>query len=116
MQKTALYNFHKNIGAKFVPFAGYNMPINYKHGIINEHIHVRTHAGLFDVSHMGQILIPLTNENILALEVYIPLDIKLLQFNKCHYSFILNSYGGVVDDIMLSKIKIEDKEFIYIVY
>ena len=67
------------------------MPINYKSGIINEHIHVRTHAGLFDVSHMGQILIPLTNENILALEVYIPLDIKLLQFNKCHYSFILNS-------------------------
>ena len=44
--------------AKFVPFAGYNMPINYESGIINEHIHVRTHAGLFDVSHMGQILIP----------------------------------------------------------
>ena len=78
-----LNNFHKSNNAKFVPFAGYNMPINYKSGIINEHIHVRTHAGLFDVSHMGQILIPLTNENILALEVYIPLDIKLLQFNNC---------------------------------
>ena len=49
-----------------LPFAGYNMPINYKHGIINEHIHVRTHAGLFDVSHMGQILISLTNEKIHA--------------------------------------------------
>ena len=116
LQDIYLNNFHKSNNAKFVPFAGYNMPINYKSGIINEHIHVRTHAGLFDVSHMGQILIPLTNENILALEVYIPLDIKLLQFNKCHYSFILNSHGGVVDDIMLSKIKIEDNEFIYIVY
>ena len=73
LQDIYLKTFTKPNNAKFVPFAGYNMPINYKSGIINEHIHVRTHAGLFDVSHMGQILIPLTNENILALEVYIPL-------------------------------------------
>ena len=111
-----LNNFHKQNSAKFVPFAEYNMPINYKHGIINEHIHTRTHAGLFDVSHMGQILISLSNENIFALENYVPLDIKSLQSNKCHYSFILNSNGGVVDDIMLSKLNIENEEFIYIVY
>ncbi len=85
LQDVYLNNFHKNNNAKFVPFAGYNMPINYKHGIINEHIHVRTHAGLFDVSHMGQILISLNSENILALEFYIPLDIKLLHSHKFYY-------------------------------
>ena len=52
LQDIYLNNFHKSNNAKFVPFAGYNMPINYESGIINEHIHVRTHAGLFDVSHM----------------------------------------------------------------
>jgi len=86
-----LKELHKENDAKFVPFAGYNMPINYKQGIINEHIHVRNHTGLFDVSHMGQILVPLNDKNIFALETYIPIDIKNIVSNKCHYSFILNS-------------------------
>ena len=59
-----LNKFHLENGAKFVPFAGYEMPINYKKGIINEHLHVREKAGIFDVSHMGQILIPSTDKNI----------------------------------------------------
>ena len=57
IQKTALYNYHKNLGAKFVPFAGYEMPIQYKEGIVKEHISTRTHAGFFDVSHMGQFFL-----------------------------------------------------------
>ena len=116
VQKTALYNFHKSLGAKFVPFAGYEMPINYKKGIINEHLHVREQAGIFDVSHMGQILIPANDKNISSLETYIPLNIKKIPSNKCHYSFILNKKGGIIDDIMISKININNKENIYIVY
>jgi len=116
LQNIYLKDFHKKHYAKFISFAGYNMPINYKHGIINEHIHVRNHTGIFDVSHMGQILIPLSNENISALESYIPLDLQNIKSNKCHYSFILNSNGGILDDIMLSKIKLENKEFAYIIY
>ena len=57
IQKTALYSYHKNLGAKFVPFAGYEMPIQYKEGIVKEHISTRTHAGFFDVSHMGQFFL-----------------------------------------------------------
>ena len=95
--------FHRVNGAKFVPFAGYEMPINYKKGIINEHLHVREKAGIFDVSHMGQILIPATDKNISSLETYTPLNLKNIPSNKCHYSFILNKKGGIVDDIMISK-------------
>ncbi len=111
-----LKELHKENDAKFVPFAGYNMPINYKQGIINEHIHVRNHTGLFDVSHMGQILVPLNDKNIFALETYIPIDIKNIVSNKCHYSFILNSNAGIIDDIMFSKINFNNKEYFYIVY
>ena len=111
-----LNNFHRENGAKFVPFAGYDMPINYKTGIINEHLHVREKIGIFDVSHMGQILIPVNDNNALALETYIPLNIKKIQPNKCHYSFILNNNGGIIDDIMISKINVNNQENIYIVY
>ena len=111
-----LNEFHLENGAKFVPFAGYEMPINYKKGIINEHLHVREKAGIFDVSHMGQILIPANDKNISSLETYIPLNINNIPSNKCHYSFMLNKKGGIVDDIMVSKININNQENIYIVY
>ena len=111
-----LNKFHQENGAKFVPFAGFEMPINYKKGIIKEHLHVREKIGIFDVSHMGQILIPANDKNISELEIYIPLNLKNIQSNKCHYSFILNKEGGIVDDIMLSKISINNKENIYVVY
>ena len=64
VQKTALYNYHKNLGAKFVPFAGYEMPIQYKDGIVKEHISTRTHAGFFDVSHMGQFFLEGIGEKV----------------------------------------------------
>ena len=92
------------------------MPINYKNGIIKEHLHVRNEAGIFDVSHMGQILIPFTDYNIKSLETFIPLNLKNIPSNKCHYSFILNSNGGIVDDIMLSKFLFDQSEYIYVVY
>ena len=111
-----LKEFHSLNGAKFVPFAGYKMPINYKKGIINEHLHVREKVGIFDVSHMGQIFIPADDKNLLALEAYIPLDLKKIPFNRCKYSFILNEKGGIIDDIMLSKLDDNNHQSFYIVY
>ena len=102
-QKTALYNYHKTLGAKFVPFAGYEMPIQYKDGIVKEHIYTRTGAGFFDVSHMGQLFIS-GNENLSkTLEKIIPADLKELKLNHSKYSFLLNDKGGVIDDLIITK-------------
>ena len=76
-----LKDFHKKNDAKFVPFAGYHMPINYKQGIINEHLHVRNHTGIFDVSHMGQILISGADSKAL-LEKITPSDIGKIKNGK----------------------------------
>ena len=111
-----LVEFHKLNGAKIIPFAGYNMPINYKNGIINEHKSVRSTSGIFDVSHMGQIFIPNNKSNINNLEKYIPLNLNSLQLNKSHYSFLLNDKGGIIDDLILSNISFENNIFFYIVY
>ena len=111
-----LNNFHKNMKAKFAPFSGYNMPINYELGIINEHLHVRNSSGLFDVSHMGQIIIPNSESNIESLNRLIPLNFKNLKNNKSYYSFILNNNSGIVDDIIISKIILDKAEFFFIVY
>ena len=67
-QKTALYEYHKSLGAKFVPFVGYQMPVQYSSGIVEEHKTTRSEAGLFDVSHMGQLSIEGSADLILALE------------------------------------------------
>ena len=91
VQKTALYNIHKNLGAKFVPFAGYEMPIQYKDGIVKEHISTRTHAGFFDVSHMGQFFLEGYETLTEALEKIIPADLKSLKINHSKYSFLLNN-------------------------
>ena len=73
-KKLFLNDFHLSHSAKFASFAGYSMPTYYNLGIINEHIHTRNFSGLFDVSHMGQILIVFNNNNISKLRKYIPLD------------------------------------------
>ena len=101
VQKTALYNYHKNLGAKFVPFAGYEMPIQYKDGIVKEHISTRTHAGFFDVSHMGQFFLEGDETLIESLEKIIPADLKNLKVNHSKYSFLLNNEGGIIDDLIL---------------
>ena len=111
-----LRKFHEANGAKMVPFAGFNMPINYKAGIINEHKNVRNHSGIFDVSHMGQVLIENNDLHINNLEKYIPLKLNSLKKNKSNYTFLLNEKGGVVDDLIVSLIEIDRKSFLYIVY
>ena len=104
-QKTALYKLHKNLGAKFVPFAGYEMPIQYKDGIVKEHLSTREYAGFFDVSHMGQFFIKEKENLVDTLEKIIPADLKELKVNHSKYSFLLNNKGGVIDDIIITKKK-----------
>ena len=103
-QKTALYNYHKSLGAKFVPFAGYEMPVQYSSGIVEEHKITRTNAGLFDVSHMGQLLIE-GNESLSdELEKIIPADLKKIKLNQSKYSFLTNEKGGIYDDLIITKV------------
>ena len=105
VQKTALYNYHKSLGAKFVPFAGYEMPIQYKEGIVREHISTRSYAGFFDVSHMGQFFLEGDDTLTSCLEKIIPADLKSLKLNHSKYSFLLNDNGGIIDDLIITKTK-----------
>ena len=99
--QTALHDLHVDLGAKMVPFAGYAMPVQYPMGISREHIQTRTHAGLFDVSHMGQVL--LKGENAAkALETLVPVDIIDLPAMKQRYALFTNERGGVMDDLMVT--------------
>ncbi len=104
--KTALYNLHKRLGAKFVSFAGYQMPVQYEEGIINEHLQTRASAGLFDVSHMGQIIVKsktgIFDEAIKCLERLMPCDLASQKLNQQAYSMLTNSNGGVIDDLMIT--------------
>lgn len=93
--------WHRARGARMVPFAGYLMPIQYE-GIIAEHQWTRAHAGLFDVSHMGQLM--LTGEGAdAALEALVPGDVRILAEGKMRYSLLLNEAGGVLDDLMIAR-------------
>jgi aminomethyltransferase len=92
--------WHRARGARMVEFAGYHMPIQYE-GIIAEHLWTRENAGLFDVSHMGQL--QLTGENVAqALEAIVPSDITCLQPGKMRYSLLLDEHGGILDDLMIT--------------
>ena len=104
-QKTALYGYHKSLGAKFVPFAGYQMPVQYSSGIVEEHKITRSEAGLFDVSHMGQLSIEGRADLILALEKIIPTDLKNIKLNQSKYSFLTNENGGIYDDLIVTKVE-----------
>ena len=116
LKKLYLEDFHIENKAKLVPFANYMMPINYLNGIISEHLKTRSSAGLFDVSHMLQIDIPANIEIINKLEGIIPLDLNNLGIGKSNYSFILNENGGIIDDLIISKLKDENGNiFFYIV-
>lgn len=103
IKKTSLNNLHIKYGAKLVEFAGYQMPIQYKDGIIQEHKYTRSHSGIFDVSHMGQLFISggdnLTND----LEKIFPADLKKLKTNQSKYSFLMNNKGGIQDDLIITK-------------
>ncbi len=98
---TPLHDLHVERGAKMVPFAGYAMPVHYKLGVMKEHQHTRAKAGLFDVSHMGQVKV--TGDGAAAaLEQLIPVDIIGLAENRQRYGFFTNDHGGIMDDLMLA--------------
>jgi aminomethyltransferase len=99
LQRTPLYDLHLELGAKMVPFAGYAMPVQYPLGLMKEHLHTRAAAGLFDVSHMGQIRISGANAAA-ALERLMPVDVASLGLNKQRYGLLLNDAGGILDDLM----------------
>ena len=101
---TPFHAMHIEAGAKMVPFAGYDMPVQYAMGVKQEHLHCRAKAGLFDVSHMGQVR--LTGESMkavaLALESLIPADYVALAIGRQRYGFFTNGKGGIMDDLMVT--------------
>ena len=103
IRKTPLHKMHVDTGAKMVPFAGYEMPVSYPLGIKKEHTHTRERAGLFDVSHMGQIR--LSGEHAMsALESLVPVDIIDLPLMKTRYALFTSENGGVMDDLMVTNL------------
>jgi len=101
---TPLHDLHVELGAKLVPFAGYAMPVQYPMGVMQEHLHTREKAGLFDVSHMGQVIVRGDDfaAAALALETLIPVDILGLEPDRQRYGFFTNEAGGIMDDLMLA--------------
>ena len=105
IKKTSLHQLHEAYHAKFVEFAGYEMPIQYKKGIIEEHKFTRSNSGIFDVSHMGQLFIYGNDDLTNDLEKIFPLDLKSLKQNSSKYTFLMNSTGGIHDDLIITKLK-----------
>lgn len=103
--KTPLHARHVTLGARMVPFAGYDMPVQYPSGILTEHVWTRENAGLFDVSHMGQAFLigPDHETTARALEALVPADIVNLQPGKQRYTQLLNEDGGIIDDLMVTR-------------
>ncbi|KZX58241.1 glycine cleavage system protein T [Halioglobus sp. HI00S01] len=109
---TPLDGLHRELGAKMVPFAGYDMPVQYPSGIIKEHLHTRAAAGLFDVSHMGQVII--TGSGTAAmLESLVPVDIEGLAVDGQTYALFTNEQGGVLDDLIITRWA-EDRFFLVV--
>jgi len=125
LQKTPLWRLHVASGGKMVPFAGYDMPVQYEGmGVLKEHVHTRMAAGMFDVSHMGQALLT-GNDPAAALEKIVPGDIRGLAPFKTRYTVLLNDAGGILDDLMVTRwddktlflvvnAACKDKDFAYI--
>jgi aminomethyltransferase len=103
LKQTPLYNLHLKLGAKMVPFAGYQMPVHYSKGIIHEHLHCRSQAGFFDISHMGQCLV-LGDDAASELERLTPSDITGLKVGAQKYTVLTNNEGGIIDDIIITRI------------
>ena len=100
--KTPLHALHLELGAKLVPFAGFEMPVSYPAGIMAEHKHCRAAAGLFDVSHMGQLRL-LGPDAAAALETLVPVDVVDLPVGKQRYGLFTNASGGILDDLMITR-------------
>ena len=104
LRKTPLNALHREFGAKLTEFAGYEMPVQYRLGILGEHQHTRKKAGLFDVSHMGQVILSGQSyeETALSLEKVLPMDVLGLEIGRQRYGFLTNDDGGILDDLMFS--------------
>jgi len=100
--QTPLHALHLELGARMVPFAGYAMPVQYPAGILAEHKACREQAALFDVSHMGQLLLK-GDDDAAALESLVPVDVVGLGLNKQRYGFFTDASGGILDDLMMTR-------------
>ncbi|WP_290690685.1 MULTISPECIES: glycine cleavage system aminomethyltransferase GcvT [unclassified Haematobacter] len=101
LKQTVLHDLHLRLGAKMVPFAGYDMPVQYPAGVMKEHLHTREAAGLFDVSHMGQVILR-GDGAAEALETLVPVDILGLKEGRQRYALFTNDDGGILDDLMVA--------------
>jgi aminomethyltransferase len=104
LERTPLYPLHCELGAKMVAFAGYEMPVHYPRGILAEHLHTRSEAGLFDVSHMGQIRLGGAGA-VAALEALVPGDLETLAPLRMRYTLLLNETGGILDDLIVTRLE-----------
>jgi len=106
LKQTPLHALHTSLGAKMVPFAGYEMPVQYATGVLKEHLHTRTSAGLFDVSHMGQLTLRAKSgtaaDAVRALERLVPQDIAGVAAGRQRYAQFTNEAGGILDDLMVA--------------
>lgn len=112
LRSTPLHALHKELGARMVPFAGYDMPVQYPAGVLKEHLHTRAKAGLFDVSHMGQAFLWGVDAGA-ALERLTPADVIGLKPGKQRYGLLLNGQGNIKDDFMVSRL--DGEEALYLV-
>lgn len=103
LARTPLHALHLELGARMVPFAGYEMPVQYPPGILKEHLHCRDQAGLFDVSHMGQIVLRGAGAAA-ALESLVPVDIRDLPVGLQRYALFTDDNGGILDDLMVARL------------
>lgn len=105
LHRTPLHDLHVELGAKMVPFAGYDMPVQYGLGVMKEHLHTRAAAGLFDVSHMGQVIVRHPDGYAgaaKAMESLVPVSLAGLGEKRQRYGFFTNDDGGILDDLMLA--------------
>jgi aminomethyltransferase len=104
LKQTPLHHLHVELGARLAPFAGYEMPINFPNGILKEHLHTRSAAGLFDVSHMGQLAVRSNGRESAAraLETLLPVDLLSLGEGRQRYALFTNPRGGILDDLMIT--------------
>lgn len=108
LRRTPLHGLHVDLGARMMPFAGYEMPLHYPLGILKEHLQTREAAGLFDVSHMGQFALRARSGNVAdaarALERLVPADIVGLEPGRQRYTFFTTQFGGILDDLMVANL------------
>ena len=109
LKRTPLHALHLALGGKMVPFAGYDMPVQYTTGVLREHLHTRASAGRFDVSHMGQIALRPKSGKVedaaLALERLVPQDVAAIAPGRQRYAQFTSEAGGILDDLMVANLR-----------